>query len=34
MVNAATAMALTAYDLLAQPDLLAATKAEWVQYRS
>jgi metal-dependent amidase/aminoacylase/carboxypeptidase family protein len=34
MLNAAKAMALTAYDLLTQPDLLSAAKAEWAQHRS
>jgi amidohydrolase len=34
MLNAAKAMALTAYDLLTQPDFLAAAKAEWAQQRS
>ena len=27
------AMALTAYDLLTQPDFLAVAKAEWAQHR-
>jgi hypothetical protein len=34
MLNAAKAMALTVYDLLTQPEFLAAVKAEWVQNRS
>jgi amidohydrolase len=34
MLSAAKAMALTAYDLLTQPDFLAAAKAEWAQHRS
>jgi metal-dependent amidase/aminoacylase/carboxypeptidase family protein len=34
MLNAAKAMALTAYDLVTQPDLLAAAKAEWTRHRS
>jgi amidohydrolase len=33
MLNAAKAMALTAYDLLTQPELLAAAKAEWARGR-
>jgi amidohydrolase len=33
MLHAAKAMALTAYDLLTQPDFLAAVKAEWEQSR-
>jgi hypothetical protein len=32
-LNAAKAMALTTYDLLTQPDFLAAVKAEWKQSR-
>jgi hypothetical protein len=31
MVNAAKAMALRAYDLLAQPEFLADARAEWAQ---
>ena len=34
MLNAAKAMALTTYDLLTQPDFLAAVKAEWAQRQS
>jgi metal-dependent amidase/aminoacylase/carboxypeptidase family protein len=34
MLNAAKAMALTVYDLLTQPEFLAAVKAEWAQNRS
>jgi metal-dependent amidase/aminoacylase/carboxypeptidase family protein len=34
MLSAAKAMALTAYDLLTQPEFLAAAKAEWAQHRS
>jgi amidohydrolase len=34
MLNAAKAMALTTYDLLTQPDFLAAVTAEWEQSRS
>jgi metal-dependent amidase/aminoacylase/carboxypeptidase family protein len=33
MLSAAKAMALTAFDLLTQPDFLAAAKAEWSQHR-
>jgi amidohydrolase len=33
MLHAAKALALTAYDLLTQPELLAAAKAEWAQGR-
>jgi amidohydrolase len=33
MLNAAKAMALTTYDLLTQPDFLAAAKEEWQQGR-
>jgi hypothetical protein len=34
MVHAAKAMALTVYDLLTPPELLAAARAEWAQNRS
>ncbi len=34
MLSAAKAMALTAYDLLTQPEFLAVAKAEWAQHRS
>jgi metal-dependent amidase/aminoacylase/carboxypeptidase family protein len=34
MLNAAKAMALTAYDLLSQPDFLTAAKAEWAERQS
>jgi amidohydrolase len=34
MLHAAKAMALTTYELLTQPELLAAVKAEWAQNRS
>jgi metal-dependent amidase/aminoacylase/carboxypeptidase family protein len=34
MLKAAKAMALTTYDLLTQPDFLAAVKTEWGQNQS
>jgi hypothetical protein len=34
MLHAAKAMGLTAYDLLTQPELPAAAKAEWALRRS
>jgi hypothetical protein len=33
MLNAAKALALTAHDLLTQPDFLAAAKSEWAHRR-
>lgn len=34
MLHAAKAMALTAYDLLTQPEFLAAVKAEWSGFQA
>jgi len=34
MLDAAKAMALTAFDLLTQPDLLAAAQGEWARNQS